>query len=123
MQVTQISVRPGPPAQQRDVELPRETKETKHKHRHHERAQDGDGLIGRCCTQHASSRLVSNHELRINLLPQRLYACAELAQHLIRAYAKSRSWNLEVWPGKVKLPSDILRPLPSAEAVNQVCDG
>lgn len=51
---------------------------------------------------------------------QNLYACAELAQHLIKAHAKAHSWNLETYPGKVRLPGDILRPLPSAEAANQV---
>ncbi|EIW55568.1 uncharacterized protein TRAVEDRAFT_73422 [Trametes versicolor FP-101664 SS1] len=49
-----------------------------------------------------------------------LYACAELAQHLIKAHAKAHSWNLETYPGKVRLPGDILRPLPSAEAANQI---
>ncbi|KAI0777199.1 hypothetical protein BD413DRAFT_514292 [Trametes elegans] len=51
---------------------------------------------------------------------QNLYACAELAQHLIKAHAKAHSWNLETYPGKVRLPGDILRPLPSAEAANEI---
>lgn len=51
---------------------------------------------------------------------QNLYACAELAQHLIKAHAKTHSWNLETYPGKVRLPGDILRALPSADAANQV---
>lgn len=51
---------------------------------------------------------------------QKLYACAELAQYLIKAHAKAHSWNLETWPGKVRLPGDILRPLPNAEATNEV---
>ncbi|KAI0634818.1 armadillo-type protein [Trametes polyzona] len=51
---------------------------------------------------------------------ENLYACAELAQHLIKIHAKGRSWNLETYPGKVKLPGDILRPLPSAEAANEI---
>ncbi|KAH9849574.1 armadillo-type protein [Lenzites betulinus] len=51
---------------------------------------------------------------------ENLYACAELAQHLIRAHAKAHSWNLETYPGKVRLPGDILRSLPSAEAANQI---
>ncbi|PIL27726.1 hypothetical protein GSI_10879 [Ganoderma sinense ZZ0214-1] len=51
---------------------------------------------------------------------ENLYACAELAQYLIKAHAKAHSWNLETWPGKVRLPPDILRPLPSSEAVNEI---
>ena len=55
-----------------------------------------------------------------NRASQHLYACAELAQHLIRAFAKSHSWTLETWPGKVRLPQDILRALPSPEAGREV---
>ncbi|CDO77959.1 hypothetical protein BN946_scf184971.g9 [Trametes cinnabarina] len=51
---------------------------------------------------------------------ENLYACAELAQHLIKGHAKAHGWNLETYPGKIRLPGDILRPLPSAEAVNEV---
>ncbi|TBU45152.1 armadillo-type protein [Dichomitus squalens] len=51
---------------------------------------------------------------------EKLYQCAELAQHVIKAHAKAHSWNLETWPGKVRLPPDILRPLPSSEAVNEI---
>ena len=52
--------------------------------------------------------------------PQNLYALSELAQHLIKVRAHLHSWPLQSYPGKVKLYSDILRPLPSADAVNQV---
>lgn len=45
---------------------------------------------------------------------------AELAQELIKARAQARSWTLQSYPGKIKLPSDILRPLPNAEAVAKV---
>ncbi|RPD70263.1 hypothetical protein L226DRAFT_526109 [Lentinus tigrinus ALCF2SS1-7] len=42
------------------------------------------------------------------------------SENLYAAYAKAKSWNLDTWPGKVRLPPDILRPLPSAEATNKI---
>ncbi|KAI0790526.1 armadillo-type protein [Abortiporus biennis] len=51
---------------------------------------------------------------------ENLYAASELAQHLIRTRAKAHGWSIESYPGKVKLPGDILRPLPNAEAANEV---
>lgn len=42
----------------------------------------------------------------------------ELAQELIKIRAHKVGSNIEVYPGKVKLPSDILRPQPTAEASN-----
>lgn len=44
----------------------------------------------------------------------------ELAQELIKSRTASNSWSLQSYPGKVKLPSDILRALPSPEAANKV---
>ncbi|TFY67169.1 hypothetical protein EVJ58_g1799 [Rhodofomes roseus] len=51
---------------------------------------------------------------------ENLYAISELAQHLIKARAKQHSWSLESYPGKVRLPGDILRPLPNAEAASEI---
>ncbi|KAH0834786.1 hypothetical protein J3R83DRAFT_10387 [Lanmaoa asiatica] len=51
---------------------------------------------------------------------ENLYTMAELAQELIKARAQARSWALQSYPGKVKLPSDILRALPNPEAVAKV---
>ena len=45
---------------------------------------------------------------------------SELAQELIKIRAQTRSWSLQSYPGKVKLPSDILRALPNAEAATKV---
>ena len=45
---------------------------------------------------------------------------SELAQQLIRSRTQSNSWSLQSYPGKVKLPSDILRALPSPDAANKV---
>ena len=41
---------------------------------------------------------------------------SELAQELIKAYARPRQWSLPSYPGKVRLPSDIFRGLPSDAA-------
>ncbi|KIM85696.1 hypothetical protein PILCRDRAFT_341662 [Piloderma croceum F 1598] len=45
---------------------------------------------------------------------------SELAQELIKSRAQSNSWSLQSYPGKVKLPSDILRALPSPDAANKI---
>jgi sister-chromatid-cohesion protein PDS5 len=45
---------------------------------------------------------------------------SELAQAILKAKGKSKSWTIQSYPGKVKLPGDILRPLPSAEAQSKV---
>lgn len=44
----------------------------------------------------------------------------ELAQELIKQRAHAHSWSLPSYPGKIKLPSDILRPLPGPEAALKV---
>ncbi|KAJ8473024.1 hypothetical protein ONZ45_g16446 [Pleurotus djamor] len=51
---------------------------------------------------------------------ENLYALSELAQELIKHHARQRSWGITSYPGKLKLPGDILKPLPSAEAANTV---
>jgi sister-chromatid-cohesion protein PDS5 len=51
---------------------------------------------------------------------ENLYAVSELTQELIKARAQARSWSLQSYPGKVKLPSDILRSLPNPEAATKV---
>uniref|UniRef100_A0A0W0GEX7 Cohesin-associated protein pds5 n=2 Tax=Moniliophthora roreri TaxID=221103 RepID=A0A0W0GEX7_MONRR len=51
---------------------------------------------------------------------ENLYVLCEIAQELLKARAHQKGWNVTSYPGKVKLPSDILRPLPSAEVVNKV---
>lgn len=56
-------------------------------------------------------------------LTQNFYAICEIAQELIKARAHQNLWSIQSYPGKVKLPPDILRPLPNAETANKVCDG
>ncbi|KAJ7487778.1 armadillo-type protein [Mycena latifolia] len=50
---------------------------------------------------------------------ENLYVICELAQELIKIWAHSHSLNITTYPGKVKLPQDILRPLASADAANK----
>lgn len=40
-----------------------------------------------------------------------LYRVAELCQLMIKELADSKSWNLQTYPGKMKLPSDIYAPI------------
>ncbi|KAI0047729.1 cohesin-associated protein Pds5 [Auriscalpium vulgare] len=51
---------------------------------------------------------------------ENLYALSELAQHIIKVKAQNHSWTLQSYPGKIKLASDILRPLPNAETANKI---
>lgn len=50
---------------------------------------------------------------------ENFYMMCEMAQILIKGRAQAHSWLLSTYPGKVRLPSDILRPLP-IEASNEV---
>ncbi|KAI0371302.1 hypothetical protein BV20DRAFT_1120710 [Pilatotrama ljubarskyi] len=69
---------------------------------------------------HLALKAKTVRDAESHVYSENLYACAELAQHLIKGHAKAHSWNLETFPGKVRLPGDILRPLPSAEAANEI---
>lgn len=51
---------------------------------------------------------------------QRLYAMSELAQELIKLRATAHNWALPTYPGRVKLPGDILRPLQDGDAKQRV---
>ncbi|KAI0646530.1 armadillo-type protein [Trametes meyenii] len=69
---------------------------------------------------HLALKAKTVRDAESHVYSENLYACGELSQHLIKAHAKTHSWNLETFPGKVRLPADILRPLPSAEAANEI---
>lgn len=49
-----------------------------------------------------------------------LYRLSELAQLVIRDYSESKSWTLQTWIGKIKLPIDIYAPMTSLSEVQQV---
>ncbi|KAL7420002.1 Sister chromatid cohesion protein pds5 [Cryptotrichosporon argae] len=50
----------------------------------------------------------------------RLYMMSELAQHMIRNRAAQHQWPVAVYPGKVRLPSDIFHNLHDVQAVKAV---
>ncbi|KAF8999911.1 ARM repeat-containing protein [Hymenopellis radicata] len=43
----------------------------------------------------------------------------ELADEITRAYARSRKWPLDAYPGKIKLPGDIFKPPKSVQESNK----
>ncbi|KAG7446844.1 cohesin-associated protein Pds5 [Guyanagaster necrorhizus] len=53
---------------------------------------------------------------------QNFYVICELAQEIIRGRARHYSWSVPSYPGKIKLPSDILRPHASPEDANKTAN-
>lgn len=51
---------------------------------------------------------------------ENLYALCELAQLRIKRKAIINGWTIEPWPGKIVMPSDIFRPLPSKEVQKEI---
>jgi sister chromatid cohesion protein PDS5 len=51
---------------------------------------------------------------------QNFYMVCEMAQEILKMLAHHRDWNITTYPQKIKLPSDILRPMPNAEASTKV---
>jgi len=51
---------------------------------------------------------------------ENLYILSDLAQALIRAWEDQNSWTMQSWPGKLKLPSGIFRPLESHERAQEI---
>ncbi|KAL6704840.1 Sister chromatid cohesion protein pds5 [Coniothyrium glycines] len=51
---------------------------------------------------------------------QNLYVLSDLAQALIRAWEDTNGWTIQSWPGKMKLPSGIFRPLESHERAQEI---
>lgn len=49
-----------------------------------------------------------------------LYRISELCQLLIKELADSRGWNLQTWPGKMKLPSDLFAPMEDYQEAQKV---
>ncbi|PWN42791.1 hypothetical protein IE81DRAFT_289632 [Ceraceosorus guamensis] len=49
-----------------------------------------------------------------------LYCLSELAQLYIKLRANRENWTISSYPGRVNLPSDIFRPLPSREVQKEV---
>jgi sister-chromatid-cohesion protein PDS5 len=53
---------------------------------------------------------------------ENLYILSDLAQALIRAWEEQNSWTMQSWPGKMKLPSGIFRPLTSHERAQEIAN-
>lgn len=51
---------------------------------------------------------------------ENLYVLSDLAQALIRAWEEQNGWTMQSWPGKMKLPSGIFRPLESHERAQEI---
>jgi sister-chromatid-cohesion protein PDS5 len=51
---------------------------------------------------------------------ENLYILSDLAQALIRAWEDQNGWTMQSWPGKIKLPSGIFRPLESHERAQEI---
>ncbi|KIJ04367.1 hypothetical protein PAXINDRAFT_22347 [Paxillus involutus ATCC 200175] len=69
---------------------------------------------------HLAMKAKTVRDAQSHTYSENLYTVSELAQELIRARAQARSWSLQSYPGKVKLPSDILRALPNPEAATKI---
>ncbi|SPO28169.1 related to PDS5 - precocious dissociation of sister chromatids [Ustilago trichophora] len=51
---------------------------------------------------------------------ENLYALSELSQLVIKKRAAQQGWTIESYPGKVTLPGDIFKPLPSREVQREI---
>ncbi|KAG6332171.1 hypothetical protein ID866_6918 [Astraeus odoratus] len=86
----------------------------------HENLQDMAKYVEFYLDQIASSENISLLYHLAMKAKTHLYTMSELAQELIKARSQSRSWTLQSYPGKVKLPSDIFRSLPNPEAAAKI---
>lgn len=51
---------------------------------------------------------------------ENLYVLSDLAQALVRAWEDQNGWTMQSWPGKMKLPSGIFRPLESHDRAQEI---
>lgn len=51
---------------------------------------------------------------------ENLYILSDLAQALIRAWEEQNNWTMQSWPGKMKLPSGIFKPLENHERAQDI---
>ncbi|KAK9468498.1 armadillo-type protein [Lipomyces arxii] len=55
-----------------------------------------------------------------NEASENLYYLSDLAQAIIRLYGEAHSWSMQTWPGKIPLPADIFRALPSPAVAQKI---
>lgn len=53
---------------------------------------------------------------------ENLYALSDLSQALIRIWEEQNGWTMQSWPGKLKLPALIFKPLESHERAQEIAD-
>ncbi|KAF2751452.1 hypothetical protein M011DRAFT_114758 [Sporormia fimetaria CBS 119925] len=53
---------------------------------------------------------------------QKLYILSDLAQSLIRYWEEQNGWSMQAYPGKLKLPAAIFRPLESHDRAQEIAD-
>ncbi|TFY68468.1 hypothetical protein EVG20_g3547 [Dentipellis fragilis] len=69
---------------------------------------------------HLAGKMKTVRDSESQVCSEHLYALSELAQHVIKARAQTHNWSLQSYPGKIKLFSDILKPLPNAQTANEI---
>jgi sister-chromatid-cohesion protein PDS5 len=53
---------------------------------------------------------------------ENLYILSDLSQALIRLWEEQNGWSMQSWPGKLKLPAGIFKPLESHERAQEIAD-
>ncbi|KAN0065934.1 Sister chromatid cohesion protein pds5 [Thecaphora frezii] len=53
---------------------------------------------------------------------ENLYTLSEMAQLVIKRRAEAQGWTVEAYPGKITMPADIFKPLPSREVQREIYD-
>ncbi|KAJ1668341.1 Sister chromatid cohesion protein pds5 [Coemansia sp. RSA 1813] len=59
-----------------------------------------------------------NKQISNEVFTRRLYVLSELAQYLLREKSISSNWPVNVYPGKLALPTDIFEPLSDTDKVS-----
>lgn len=54
------------------------------------------------------------------MLLQNVYVLAELAERIVGVIVVKNGWIVQTYPGKIKLPADIFKPLPSHDVQQDV---
>lgn len=60
-----------------------------------------------------------NHAM-LTSVNERLFTLSDLSQGVIRRFLDNMGWNLQAWPGKVKLPQGIFRVMGDADTAREV---
>ncbi|KAJ3999568.1 armadillo-type protein [Lentinula boryana] len=69
---------------------------------------------------HLASKGKTVRDPESQVYSENLYAMCEIAQELIKLRAQHNNWTIPTYPGKIKLPPDIIRPQPNAEIANKI---